>query len=493
MCAISGLFGEDAGLKILTMLEVLKHRGPDGSGIYVDGHLTIGSLEELSREDGNLALGHNLLSIVGSDVQQPLLGDGNILVSNAEIYNYEEIKSCLDYDFKTNSDCEVILALLKEKDQGELSETIPLVLDCLEGDYAFVVYDGNDWTAVRDPVGVKPLFFGTQEKTGLFGIASERKALWKIGITNVSSLNPGNMIYNREIVPLEKRRGWIRSSKIFRINDPLIKIREQLNKLITESVRKRVAGLDKVGIIFSGGVDSTILAQICKKLGYETELYTVGKYNSPDIQFSHKAAELMGLPLHTRLVDEELVRASTTPVLQAIEEWNIMKIGVGMTAYLASQMASKHGFKVLLSGQGADELFGGYHRYQGIYEEKGEIAQDDLEGDIKNIYSVNLERDDAVTMAHSVELRVPYMDLQVINRAMNIPMMYKIRKNNDQLRKCILREVALDLDVPREIAYRPKKAAQYGSGIHQLLVKKVLKDDSFTNKVKKSVPHIINY
>lgn len=188
----------------------------------------------------------------------------------------------------------------------------------------------------------------------------------------------------------------------------------------------------------------------------------------------------MNLPLRTKVIDVDDVKRYLIPVLDAIEEFNIMKIGVGMPAYIAAEMAYEDNLKVMLSGQGADELFGGYNRYLKFYEEKGERAQEDLKKDILNLYHVNLQRDDAVTMANSIELRVPYLDPDIINIAMNIPMKYKINKD-DTLRKCILREVGAELGVPEEIVKRPKKAAQYGSGIHKMLVKKVLKDESFKN------------
>jgi asparagine synthase (glutamine-hydrolysing) len=455
----------------------------------VDGQLFYGKTGEITPKDGNLALGHNLLSIVGSEVQQPLVDEKIVLVANGEIYNYQELKQDSDYDFKTNSDCEVILSLLDEYD-GQLPQALPAVISRLDGDYAFLVSDGENWAAVRDPVGVKPLFFGKHHDKDLFGVASERKALWRIGIRNVESLNPGSMLYNGEFISLP-----------FRMKKPSLKpaltddsskdlFKSQLKTDLLRSVKKRIAGLDRVGIIFSGGVDSTILAQICLKLGVKPELYTVGKERSPDLRFSREAADIMGLTLYTHQVTEDEVRRCTPLVLEAIEEWNVMKLGVGMTAFMAAELAAENGLRVLLSGQGADELFGGYHRYLEMYKEGYEALQNGLWMDIQQIYVVNLERDDAVTMAHSVELRVPYLDLQVINRAMDIPTHYKIRDHNDRLRKCILREVAAELNVPQFIVKRPKKAAQYGSGIHQLLVKRVLKDQSYVDELKGSLRFI---
>lgn len=492
MCGIAGLFRKGTGSKLNLMLKEIEHRGPDGSGAYVDGQLFYGSAGEINLIDGTIALGQNLLSIVGSEVQQPLLDEKRVLVSNGEIFNYKDLKKKLDYDFQTDSDCEVILALL-EQEQGNLASALPHVISKLDGDYAFIIYDGADWAVVRDPVGVKPLFFGESSEEDLFGVASERKALWKIGIKDVKSLNPGFILFNQELVRLPDRIQKPNSNKVFQLNPTHYNgMKVQLKNFLVESVKKRITGLDKVGIIFSGGVDSTILAKICLNLGVKPELYTVGKEESPDLEFSLKAAEVMELPLYTHTVTVEEVKRCTPLVLEAIGEWNIMKLGVGMTAYMASELASQNGLRVLLSGQGADELFGGYHRYLKIFKEKGNVLQDDLWRDVKNIYHVNLERDDAVTMAHSVELRVPYLDLQVINMAMDIPISYKIKNVDDRLRKCILRDVALELDVPDFIARRPKKAAQYGSGIHQLLVKKVLKDQIYVNELQSSLNFIKN-
>ena len=118
------------------------------------------------------------------------------------------------------------------------------------------------------------------------------------------------------------------------------------------------------------------------------------------------------------------------------------------------------------------------------------MVQEDLKEDVRNLYHVNLQRDDAVTMANSVELRVPYLDYELVNLALKVPMIYKLGYGEDNLRKCILREIAKDIGVPSEIVRRPKKAAQYGSGIHKILVKKVLRDENYKNKLKAKFKNI---
>ena len=508
MCAIVGLKGNFTGQNLKMMLETLKHRGPDGSGVLVDGNIIKDNLDSLKIPDGSFALGHNLLSIVGSEVVQPLEGDGFILVCNGEIYNYKKLEEGLDEEFTTDSDCEVVLHLVKRyyniQLENPLLESVKKTIKDLDGDYAFAVYDGRDCAVVRDPLGVKPIYYGENSEVSAF--ASERKALWKIGIEGVETLTPDEILLNGRPIEIESRinldhnrikKGLnshgIKNNSTSKSSEPSQEelkkeeLTNRLKELLIRSVEKRIEGLSRVGIIFSGGVDSTILAKICKDLGVETELYTVGNENSQDVKFAKKAAAHMHLPLHIKTVDEALVRGYTEPVLNAIEEFNIMKLGVGMPSYIASEMAHATGLKVMLSGQGADELFGGYNRYLQFYHEKGEKAQEDLKEDVLNLYHVNLQRDDSVTMKNSVELRVPFLDMEVVDLAMQIPMKYKINGKDDKLRKSILREVAADIGVIDDIVKRPKKAAQYGSGIHKILVKKVLNDETYKNKLERSL------
>ncbi len=506
MCAITGIVGNNVSTKLYDMLITLNHRGPDKSGIFIDNKIVYGDLENLKVPEGSVGLGQNLLSIVGNEVVQPLKENNIVLVCNGEIYNYQNLKKDLNYNFKTTSDSEVILALLLKYYHvydGSLTQCISKVIHELDGDYAFAVYDGKELVAVRDPVGVKPLYYGSTNE--FFGFASERKALWEVGIHETHSLPPHYMLNNQKLVAIPERLSWkdFSEAEKEKIADSTVDyydnssqnltkdvLKKELNNYIVKSVAKRVKGLEKVGILFSGGVDSTLLTVLCKSLGVETELYAVGSEGSSDLNFAEKIADDMHLPLHIKMVDEEVVREYTPLVLNAIEEWNLMKLGVGMTAYLAAERAHENDIRVMLSGQGADELFGGYHRYLNFYHNKGEEAQKDLIADVENLYHVNLERDDKVTMAHSVELRVPYLDLQIINMAMHIPMKYKISGEEDRLRKCILREVACDLGVPLEIVRRPKKAAQYGSGIDKILRKKVLKDQNYMDQLKKSFKFI---
>ncbi|MBM4241324.1 MAG: asparagine synthase (glutamine-hydrolyzing) [Euryarchaeota archaeon] len=506
MCGIVGIIGENISDQLYNMLTTIKHRGPDGCGVFVDGKVEYGDLYSLKVPQGSFGIGHNLLSIIGSEGSQPICDENFVLVCNGEIYNFKELKQDLKSDFKTDSDCEVITKLVKKFYHGSLADAVIKAVENLDGDYAFTIFDGKNFAAIRDPVGVKPLYFGENLDKNIFAFASERKALFNVGVEDVITLPPDFMLYNKKLLRLDDRlkiknqvfeikeittqsitKQYIPTKptptqqnldKTFKRSYPELKeiLKKHLTASLIKSVKKRIKGLSQVGIIFSGGIDSTLIAAISNELGIETILYSVGHEDSIDLKFAKKVARDIGLALHIKTVTVEDVRSYLPLVLNAIEEFNIMKIGVGMPAYIASKMAHNNGLKVMLSGQGADELFGGYHRYLKLYHEKGETAQEDLKEDILNLYHVNLQRDDAVTMANSVELRVPYLDLDIINIAMNIPMKYKIKDSNDKLRKCILREVAAEFGVPKMIVERPKKAAQYGSGIHKMLIKKVLKD-----------------
>lgn len=522
MCGIVGIVGDNISNDLKEMLILLKHRGPDGSGLWFDNQLINGDISKKTTAAtavGNVGLGHNLLSIVGCHGFQPITNGHWVLVCNGEIYNFQKIKESIsnssENDFKTDSDCEIVINLnkyfLKESmKQNSLNPNFKynlsdnlngvdsfdycnddsykeLFLDSLkktmqkmDGDYAFAIYDGTNLALARDPVGVKPLYYG-EIKGKKRAFASERKALWKLGIKEVYSLPPGYILFNDELIQAESLFDLTDSNiynqnSILKTNFSLKSLKNELKHVLEKSVDKRIHGLDKVGLIFSGGVDSTILASILKNREIETTLYTVGTKNSSDFQFAQKAAEYYDLKLKTFEINEKIVRKSLKPVLEAIEEFNVMKIGVAMPIFLAAKMASTDKLKVVLSGQGADELFGGYNRYLKDYSNYGEGTQEVLKQDIKNIYHVNLQRDDAATMAHGVELRVPFLDKEVIKTAFRIPIKYKIDGENDKLRKHILREVAGELGVPDFIKNRPKKAAQYGSGVHKILIKKALKD-----------------
>lgn len=472
MCSIIGINGQNVNNRLFEMLNILKHRGPDATGIYSNGKLFFNEEINDKIDESEFILAHNLLSIVGNNEIQPIKSGNLVLIANAEIYNYEKL--LLDYDldnFKTNSDCEIILKLIEKFYENNLKEAVLKTISLLDGDYAFCVYDNKDYVAVRDEIGVKPLHYAFDENT--FSFSSESKALKAINLNNSQSLNPRYAIVNNSLLKI--RDEFTRyESKI-----PYEDLKNELKTNLLEATKKRTKNLDHVALLFSAGVDSTLIAILLKKLNVNTTLYTVGTENSQDLKFSKKVAKDIDMPLKTWIINQEIIEKQLEDTINTIEDTNLMKIGVGMTIKLTSQLASKDNQKVILSGQGADELFCGYNRYKNKYDTPAELL-DELTHDLNNMYHVNLERDDKATMSNSIELRVPFLDRNVIETAVKTPIKYMLHSNEDKIRKHILREVAYEMGVPEYIAFRPKKAAQYGTGIDKIIKKKILKKKEFT-------------
>lgn len=472
MCSIIGINGYNVKNQLFDMIGVLKHRGPDAIGVFSNNKIFFD--DDINQaEDSNFMLAHNLLSIVGNNEMQPLRSGNLVLISNAEIYNYNDlIKKYHLENLQGNSDCEIILKIIELFYDNNLKDAVLKAITEFDGDYAFCVTDGKDYMVLRDKIGVKPVYYSKNEDT--FAFASESKALKEINFTEIHSLKPSQAIYNDEIIDI--RENFIRYEE--KVDYETLK--EELKRDILDAVYKRVENLDHVALLFSAGVDSTLIAVLLKKLGIDTTLYTVGTKNCQDLEFAKKVSDDIQLPLKSWIIDEEIIENNFIPTLNIIEDSNLMKLGVGMTIYLTSYLASQDNQKVILSGQGADELFCGYNRYKRKYDNKKELLEE-LTYDLNNMYNVNLERDDKATMANSIELRVPYMDKKVIDTAIKTPVDYMLHSDEDNIRKHILRDIARELGVPEYIAYRPKKAAQYGTGIDKIIKKKIIKKDYYKN------------
>ena len=347
---------------------------------------------------------------------------------------------------------------------------IQMATKLIDGDYAFAVWDGENIALVRDPLGVKPLFYA--ENDGLKGFASTRNALKEVGFTEIETLKPEHILFNWEdIAPAQPIYEKIFEGDVSKID-----------KLLKLSVSKRVEGLYEVGVIFSGGVDSSYLAlllgEISENIGLKITLYAVGKEGSHDLEAAKYAAKFLNLDLKICELTEDMVREALPSVVNAIGDDNLMKVGVGLTTYFATKMVAEDGIKVAISGQGADELFGGYKRYLKSFVD--DTLNYDIREDMSNMYHVNLERDDACSMLNGVELRLPFLDKNLVELVLNIQDNKKIVSMHDDMRKSILRKLAFEEGLDYEIAYRPKKAAQYGTGIDKILRKKILKDTSLS-------------
>jgi asparagine synthase (glutamine-hydrolysing) len=225
------------------------------------------------------------------------------------------------------------------------------------------------------------------------------------------------------------------------------------------------------GIAFSGGIDSTFLAALAKEINPDIPLYAVGLPDSHDIIQAEKAAETIGMKasLRIHLLSLKVIEDAVPNVIYATESVDPMKISIGIPLYFAAKTAKEDGKRVLLTGQGADELFGGYKRHEGLLEQGPEVLDREIYSDLRNISVINLERDDMVTMANSVELRVPFLDKEVIKTGLAIsPKLKVLKRGGFYTRKYILRKAAEDL-LPQELLWKEKKAMQYGTGVQKML------------------------
>ena len=462
------------------MLKSSKNRGPDSSGVWLDEIHTDIDIDEF--EDGNdyeIAFGHNLLSIYDSNDRvsktQPIAKDNLVLVFNGELYNFHTLRNFLKkvgVEDEIASDSEILIYLIDfYAKKLDLLKAVESAIRLIDGDYAFAVWDGDNLAIARDPLGVKPLFYG--ENDAVKGFASTRLALNEVGITHINTLKPEHILYNGEdIAPAQPIYEKIFEGDVAKIN-----------KMLRLSVLKRVEGLDEIGVIFSGGLDSSYLALLLREMSenvpLKIKLYAVGVKDSHDVEAAIYASKFLNLDLEICEVTEDLIRQALPEVVNAIGDDNLMKVGVGLTTYFATKLAARDGIKVAISGQGADELFGGYKRYvQGFID--GTLNYD-LRVDMSNMYHVNLERDDACSMLNSVELRLPFLDKKLVELVLNIPDNKKIVSMHDDMRKSILRKIAFEDGLDYEIAYRPKKAAQYGTGIDKILRKKIIKDTDLSS------------
>ena len=475
MSSIVGLKGKFCGNDIVEMLRVSKNRGLDSSGVYLDRLYEDINLDEFSDDNEyDIAFGHNMMSVYDSNdrisAPQPILKDNLILVFDGELYNFKTMKNFLakvGIEEEITSDAQALLHLIDfYLDKLDLLQSVQSAIRLIDGDYAFAVFDGENIAIARDPLGVKPLFYAQDKDLSAF--ASSRKSLAEVGFTDISTLKPEHILYNWvDVAPTQAIYEKVFEGDVSKID-----------KILKVSVSKRIDGLSDVGVIFSGGLDSSYLALLLKEISdnipLKITLYAVGADGSKDIESAKYASKFLNLDLKICEVTEDMIRESLPEVVSAIGDDNLMKVGVGLTIYFATKMVAEDNLKVAFSGQGADELFGGYNRYLKSFVD--DTLNYDIREDISNMYHVNLERDDACSMLNGVELRLPFLDKNLVELALNIQDNKKIVSMHDDMRKSILRKIAFEEGLDYEIAYRPKKAAQYGTGIDKILRKKILKD-----------------
>ncbi len=488
MCGIVGILsktGENVVPLAESMLSCIACRGPDGAAI-TSGEQTVqtDSVSDLRKHpmsDSSTALGHVRLAIVGGTCgQQPFRScDGRFIVEhNGEIYNYKKLRNRLESSHRlvSQTDSEVIAHIFEDNyaKTRDLKDAIKKTVSELDGVYAIVIRDEEtgEIALVRDVMGVRQLYYG--QNSQLVAFASERKALWKIGLKEPTRrLHPGSVLI---IMP---DGSYGEQQKVIKNPVSNQKIRyktlssavEAYKRALVSSMRKRTQDFDRIGIIFSGGIDSVIIAWLAKKMVREVICYTGGVEGSSDIAFARKIAKRLNLKLRVNELTHTEVEEMIPEVINTIEHTNAGQVEVAIPVYAAVKLAHEDGIKVMFSGQAADELFGGYSWYSTIVRDGGGYAglRHYMNEDIQLLYKETLEREDKITMAHSIEMREPFLDLRLIRLSMKIDLRLNVKGVSDAFGKHVHRKLAQELGIPRDIAYRSKEAAQHGSGIHQVI------------------------
>ena len=463
MCGIAAVYGAQPNGETTRMLGRLVHRGPDDAGeVHVDGAW----------------LGHRRLSIVDVDGgHQPFANAaGDVwLVGNGEVYNHEEVRATLvPGQFATRSDNEVALHLLDERGPAGLAE--------LEGMFAFLVAgeDGR-FIAARDAVGIKPLYWA--QRDGQVRFASEMAAFAPGWMPYVEAFPPGchwtpegGLERYASAVP-ETGEGAPAARAVWSdAPEPPEEALAATREILIASVQRQMMGDVPVGVFLSGGLDSAIVAAIAarhlEQYGEQLKTFAVGTEGSADLMAARVVSQHLGTEHHERLYDSREAVAALPDVVRAIEHFDPSLVRSAVPNFLLADMTAQH-VKVVLTGEGADELFAGYEYLRGF--DDATSLQSELMRTVHGLHNLNLQRCDRVTMAHSLEARVPFLDRQVIAFAFGLPMAWKLSAPGE-LEKRLLRR-AFDGWLPDEILWREKAEFGDGSGAKDVL----------TNTVEESV------
>ncbi len=487
MCGFVGAFDLSSGGKpvadglrdelraqVLEMSKKIRHRGPDWSGVYTGN---------------NAILSHERLSIVDPlSGKQPLVSDDEkiILAANGEIYNHKEIRASFEgsYGFRTGSDCEVIIPLYKKYcESGDFSKMI----EELSGIFAFALYDSeNDVYLIgRDEIGVIPLYQGW-DKAGRYYAASELKAL-EGECQTIEEFPNGSYFYSKDEKPVRwYKRDWESFEAVKNAPKATDEKGEIINPAVIEKVRNGLESAVKAqlmsdvpyGVLLSGGLDSSIIAAVTQKYSkkrVETDgkesawwpqlhSFAVGLEGSPDLIAAQKAADYIGTVHHEVHFTIQEALDALPDVIYHIETYDITTVRASTPMYLLARVIKSMGIKMVLSGEGSDELFGGY-----LYFHKAPNAQEFHEELVRKMSKLHLYdclRANKSLMAWGVEGRVPFLDKDFIDIAMGLnpsdKMNIKLSDGRQRMEKWILRKAFEDL-LPESIAWRQKE--QFSDGV----------------------------
>ncbi len=457
MCGIVCAFdlkqkSEDLRPQILEMSKTIRHRGPDWSGIY---------------SDDKAILAHERLAIVDpASGKQPLFSPDKklVLAANGEIYNHRELRKQFDgkYNFQTESDCEVILALYKEKGVDFVDE--------MNGIFGFAIYDvdKDEYFIARDHMGIIPLYIGW-DQNGTFYVASELKALEGI-CTKIELFPPGHYMSSKDG---EFVKWWNRDWRDYdnvKINETSIaKVKEALEAAVKRQLMSDVP----YGVLLSGGLDSSVTSAIAKKYAQlriesddkqaawypQLHSFSVGLEGSPDLAAAQKVADHIGTVHHEIKFTIQEGLDAIKDVIYNIETYDITTIRSSTPMYLMARVIKSMGIKMVLSGEGADEIFGGY-----LYFHKAPNAKEFHEETVRKIDKLHMYdclRANKSLAAWGIEGRVPFLDKEFMDVAMSLNPQDKMI-NGERMEKWIIRKAFEDM-LPESVAWRQKE--QFSDGV----------------------------
>jgi len=456
--AIAAVFSKsptDAPTLVAKMLCAMQHRAHDAAAVAWGDSLEKArspSLLTASSPETRAAVGYGFTKVLPDDKPQPVrAGDGWFCMDGRIVW-----------DGTLVGGEEAARPLRARLTPDEFPSTISRT----DGAYGLCLCTDDCLLVARDALGLKPIFVGSRDN--LVAVASDRKALWRIGIDDASSFPPGGCLKaSTRTLTLESPASEFESSKGSshqRIDA------EELSRLLIESVSIQTARVGTVAMGFSGGLDSSVLAKIAKGMEIDPLLVTVGIGQTHEMSQAESAARILELPIVTREFSRNDVAECLDRMIWLIEEPNLMKVSIAMAIYWTTQVALQNGRSVVLLGQGSDELFGGYKRFASIMGERGtDAASEAILESIRRAHEVNYQRDEQAISSLGAELRLPFATRKMTQFACRVPLMMKVKSSSDNLRKWILRDVAIKLGIPSAIAMRPKKAIQHASGIEGII------------------------
>ena len=459
MCGIVCLF--DAKQKteilrpqVLEMSKKIRHRGPDWSGIF---------------QNEKVIFSHERLAIVDpTSGKQPLFSKDNkiVLAVNGEIYNHRELRNNFpDYDFQTESDCEVIIPLYLKYGKD--------FIDQLNGIFAFALYDTEKdiYLVARDHMGICPLYQGW-DKNGNYYVASELKALEGVCKT-IENFLPGHFLYSLDGYELQQwyKRDW---EDFENVKDNTTDIVE-LRKALEEAVHRQLMSYVPYGVLLSGGLDSSVISAITAKYSRNKiessdtqeawyprlHSFAVGLEGSPDLIAAQKAADHIGSIHHEVHFTVQEGLDAVRDVIYHLETYDVTTIRASTPMYLLARVIKSMGIKMVLSGEGSDELFGGY-----LYFHKAPNAKEFHEENVRKLNKLHLYdclRANKSLMSWGIEGRVPFLDKEFMDVAMRLnPKDKMVTAHEPKIEKWLLRKAFEDL-LPDNITWRQKE--QFSDGV----------------------------